>query len=187
MVPTEEKKPKEIETIGSIGIISSTQIKAPQVNNYVDPKNSGRTPNQTQIQPQKEPVQPKPQPVQPQQTQPSQPTQQAQSTQAVKPVQPAQTVQPTQPVKPVQPAQTVQPTQPTQPTEVSKPAVKPAENPQPVQQFEEVTLEVLHPFSNKNKFNKPGFLRKGKKVAEDFKFADENVVQNTAVDVVKPF
>ena len=169
MVPTEEKKPKEIEPIGSIGIISSSQIKAPQVNNYVDPKNSGRTPNQTQIQPQKEPVQPKPQPVQPQ---PSQPTQPAQSTQAV---------------KPVQPAQTVQPTQPTQPTEVSKPVVKPAENPQPVQQFEEVTLEVLHPFSNKNKFNKPGFLRKGKKVAEDFKLADENVVQNTAVDVVKPF
>jgi hypothetical protein len=94
--------------------------------------------------------------------------------------------QQTQPVQPVQPAQTVQASQSTQPNQPAETS-KPAESPQPVQQLEEITLEVLHPFSNKNKFNKPGFLRKGKKVAEDFKFADENVVQNIAVDVVKPF
>jgi hypothetical protein len=50
-----------------------------------------------------------------------------------------------------------------------------------------ITIDKLHPFSHKINFNKPGNIRKGKKVAEDFKFAEENVSQNNAVDVVRPF
>jgi hypothetical protein len=46
---------------------------------------------------------------------------------------------------------------------------------------------VIHPFSSRNKYNKPGLLRKGKKIAEDFKFSEENVTLNSAVDVVRPF
>lgn len=60
-------------------------------------------------------------------------------------------------------------------------------NPQPEQQEEEITIEAIHGFGNKNKFNKPGYLRKGKKVAENFKFAEENVTLHSAVDVVRPF
>lgn len=67
-----------------------------------------------------------------------------------------------------------------------KPVPKPVENLQPTQQPEETTIEVLHPFSNRNKFNKPGFLRKGKKAAEDYKFAEENAAQTSSVDVVRP-
>ena len=48
-------------------------------------------------------------------------------------------------------------------------------------------IDQMRPFSLRGGFNKPGFLRKGKKVAEDFSFATENVAQNTAVDVVKPY
>lgn len=64
---------------------------------------------------------------------------------------------------------------------------QPAVEPQPQQQEEEVIIEAIHGFGNKNKFNKPGFLRKGKKVAENFKFAEENVTLHSAVDVVRPF
>lgn len=39
----------------------------------------------------------------------------------------------------------------------------------------------------KNAFNKPSALRKLKKPAEDFKFAEENVALHTAIDVVRPF
>jgi len=36
-------------------------------------------------------------------------------------------------------------------------------------------------------FHKPGLLRKLKKQAEDYKFAEENVALTNAVDVVRPF
>lgn len=58
---------------------------------------------------------------------------------------------------------------------------------QPAQIEEFIFADQLQPFSLRNNFNKPGFLRKGKKVAEDFNFATENVIQHSAVDVVKPF
>jgi hypothetical protein len=45
----------------------------------------------------------------------------------------------------------------------------------------------LHPVGFKNQFNKPGYVRKLKKVAEDFKFSDENATLHSAVDVVRPF
>lgn len=68
---------------------------------------------------------------------------------------------------------------------------KPEANPnilvQPSQSDEVITIDKLHPFSHKINFNKPGNIRKGKKVAEDFKFAEENMTQNNAVDVVRPF
>lgn len=70
---------------------------------------------------------------------------------------------------------------------VEEPSKKHSEKPQPEQQQEEVTIEVVHGFGNKNKFNKPGYLRKGKKVAENFKFEEENVTRHSAVDVVRPF
>lgn len=47
-------------------------------------------------------------------------------------------------------------------------------------------LDKLHPFSVKGGNNRPGYLRKLKKVAEDFKFAEENAALHTAVDVVRP-
>lgn len=59
------------------------------------------------------------------------------------------------------------------------------ETPAPPEEI--VFNDQLRPFSLRGGFNKPGFLRKGKKVAEDFNFASENVAQNSAVDVVKPF
>jgi hypothetical protein len=58
---------------------------------------------------------------------------------------------------------------------------------QPSQSEEFITIEKLHQFSHKINFNKPGNIRKLKKVAEDFKFAEENVAQNNAVDVIRPF
>lgn len=36
-------------------------------------------------------------------------------------------------------------------------------------------------------FNRPAYIRKGKKVADDFNFASENVAQHAAVDVVRPY
>ena len=55
------------------------------------------------------------------------------------------------------------------PTKEPKPSNK---NTQPDQPIDEViNLEPLHGFGKRNKHNKPGFLRKGKKVAENFKFA----------------
>ena len=45
----------------------------------------------------------------------------------------------------------------------------------------------MHGFGKRNKHNKPGVLRKGKKVAENFKFAEDNVNLHSAVDVVRPF
>ena len=58
---------------------------------------------------------------------------------------------------------------------------------QPTKVDEPITIDVLHPFSVKNAFNKPSALRKLKKPAEDFKFAEENVALHTAIDVVRPF
>jgi hypothetical protein len=58
---------------------------------------------------------------------------------------------------------------------------------QPTRYEETITIDVLHPFSIKNQFNKPGNLRKLKKVAEDFKFAEENLALHNAVDVIRPF
>ena len=74
---------------------------------------------------------------------------------------------------------------------ISKPQidnyVKPS-NPQPTQIAEEtVQVEVFQGYGKRNKHNKPGFLRKGKKVAENFKFAEENINQHSAIDVVRPF
>lgn len=58
---------------------------------------------------------------------------------------------------------------------------------QPPKNDEPIVIDVLHPFSIKNQFNKPGNLRKLKKVAEDFKFAEENVTLHNAVDVIRPY
>ena len=49
--------------------------------------------------------------------------------------------------------------------------------------FEEINFKV----TGNKLFNKPGYLRKGKKVAEDYYFADENPINHSAVDVVRPF
>lgn len=48
------------------------------------------------------------------------------------------------------------------------------ENTQPEQHVEEeIGMDVnIQGIGKKNKFNKPGYLRKGKKVAENFKFAE---------------
>ena len=65
-----------------------------------------------------------------------------------------------------------------------------AETVQPEQQADEDFggIDVnIQGFGKKNKYNKPGFLRKGRKVAENFKFAEENVTLHSAVDVVRPF
>ena len=76
---------------------------------------------------------------------------------------------------------------------ISKPKidnyVKPErKNTQPAQPTEEpIAIGGFTAYGKKNKFNKPGFLRKGKKVAENFKFAEENVTLHSAVDVVRPF
>ena len=77
---------------------------------------------------------------------------------------------------------------------ISKPKIdnyvqeKKTGNVQPEQQVEEdIGVDVnIHGFGKKNKHNKPGYLRKGKKVAENFKFAEENVTLHSAVDVVRP-
>ena len=45
---------------------------------------------------------------------------------------------------------------------------------------------MLHPFKAKNSFNKPASIRKLKKAAEDFKFAEENTTLHSAIDVVRP-
>lgn len=59
------------------------------------------------------------------------------------------------------------------PKKVDDPKKKPepAVPQQPEKGDDIIAIDALHPFSHKNQFNKPGNIRKGKKVAEDFKFA----------------
>ena len=45
-MPGDDKKNKNNEQVGTVGIISSPQIKYPQVNNFVDPKNSNNNKSQ---------------------------------------------------------------------------------------------------------------------------------------------
>jgi hypothetical protein len=58
------------------------------------------------------------------------------------------------------------------------------EQPKPHEEIK-INPEKVYEISVKLSYNKPAYLRKLKKIAEDFKFAEENTTKNTADGVVR--